>query len=319
MKKLYECDLCASKNFSFLFEGFDRMHPVKGNYSVYLCKACKLIFLNPQPSGKDLMKHYPGDYNPFKEPKNSSIVFFIYETYYSKRGNQFFKLLFLPLKQSMIRTVPHVPNGKILDVGCGSGDFLVRIKSQGMECYGVEPSDFKKEFAKKHGLNIFQGTLEEANFPDNYFDVITLNHVFEHLPHPTKTLHELHRILKPGGTLVLGIPQSKCLAYCIFGKYWVGLDTPRHLFTYSTKTIQSYAKKAGFSVKKMRFNSGPWQFWASFLYWTNNFRKTPLYLNEKWEIPRLVFLFLLVPSLICNLLRIGDQVEVILTKPHFIP
>jgi predicted SAM-dependent methyltransferase len=140
--------------------------------------------------------------------------------------------------------------------------------------------------------------------------------VFEHLSDPTQTLHELHRILKPGGTVVLAVPQSKCLAYWLFGKYWVQLDIPRHLFTHSTATLKEYAKKTGFSVKKIRFNSGPGQFWGSFLYWKTSFKKGAICPDDKTRGNKLTFLMFLPFSLLCNLFRIGDQVEVILTKPH---
>jgi ubiquinone/menaquinone biosynthesis C-methylase UbiE len=221
----------------------------------------------------------------------------------------------MPFKPLMIRTVPVVPKGKFLDVGCGAGNFLVQIKSCGMELYGVEPGDFDKKFAKKQGLNIFHGTLEQAKYPENYFDVITLNHVFEHLHNPKETLRELRRILKPGGTLVIAVPQRKCPDYFIFGKYWQPIDIPRHIIVPTAKNMKSYAKGAGFKLKKMKYTGSPSQFLASLLYWTNNFRKNPIYAADtNFMNNSLLFVLLMPYALLCNFLRIGDQVEVILTK-----
>jgi len=73
--------------------------------------------------------------------------------------------------------------------------------------YGVEPGNFDKEDVKKHGLNVVKGTLEEAHYPDNYFDVITMNHVFEHVYNSSDTMKELKRILKPNGTLIIAVPN----------------------------------------------------------------------------------------------------------------
>jgi ubiquinone/menaquinone biosynthesis C-methylase UbiE len=237
-----------------------------------------------------------------------------YITFYSKKANPFLELVFSPLLP-LLRSTKIVLGGRFLDVGCGAGSFLALMKYFNMDCHGVEPGKFDENFARKNNLKIKNCTLLEANFPDNYFDVITLNHVFEHVSGPTETLRELHRILKPGGTLILAVPQSDCIAYKIFGRYWVQLDIPRHLFTFSKKTIKEYAKKTEFKIEKVRYNSTSFQFLGSFLCWANDNRKQQKYLSDSNFVSSPLFIFLLLPiAYICNSLKTGDQLELTVKK-----
>jgi len=317
MKKINKCNLCGNKDLKFLFDGYDKMYNLKGEYPVFQCMRCNLIFVNPQPNSKELAKHYPKEdyYSLEKNSNKSELKNLLQRVYYSNR-KKLLKILLLPLK-GFINSTKIIPGGKFLDVGCGSGDFLALMKSFNMDCYGVEPGRYDKEVARKKQLKIFNGNLEDAKYPKNYFDVITLNHVLEHVPNPTKTLKELHRILKPGGTLIIGIPQSSCWAYKIFKENWVALDIPRHLFTFSKENICKYVKKEGFKIKEIRYNSTPLQFVGSFLYWKNKNKKKPASLNEFMRNKKLMILFYLLAfplAYICNILRIGDQMEIIL-KP----
>jgi 2-polyprenyl-3-methyl-5-hydroxy-6-metoxy-1,4-benzoquinol methylase len=314
VKKIEFCDLCGGKEFEFLFSGHDWTQNIKGDYSLYRCTECGLFFINPQPTEREIAEHYQSHkYYSFRGTVPAWKKMF-YKTFYSKKANPFLELVFFPLLP-LPRSTKIMLGGRFLDVGCGAGSFLALMKYFNMDCHGVEPGKFDEQFAKENNLKIKNCTLLEANFPDNYFDVITLNHVFEHVSNPAETLRELHRILKPGGTLILAVPQSDCIAYKIFGRYWVQLDIPRHLFTFSKKTIKEYAKKTEFKIEKMRYNSTSFQFLGSFLYWANNNRKQQKYLTDKNFVGSPLFNFLLLPiAYICNFLKTGDQLEITLKK-----
>ena len=311
MKKLTSCDLCGSKDFKFLFTNQDRIFDIDKKYNIYECKKCGLIFVHPQPNAKELSKHYPKTYYSLKAKEPRRLKVQIYQILFSK-SNSLLKLILSPLKH-LLRSTKVVEGGKFLDVGCGSGEFLLLMKKFKMDCYGVEPGKIDKEFVKKHKLKIFNGTLKNAKYKKNYFDVITLSWVFEHLTDPSETIKELARILKPRGLLIISVPQSRSLMYKLFKKCWVGLDTPRHLFIYSPETIKRYARKAGLKIKKMRYlQSG---ILASILYLTNKFRKKKIYLSDKSFATNnflvnltLPFVFLLI------FLRLGDAIEIELTK-----
>ena len=315
MKKINQCNLCGNKDFNFLFNEKDKMYNIPGNYPVFKCIKCGLIFINPQPGAKEISKHYPKEdyYSLEKNSSKSELKNLLQKVYYSK-DNKLLKILLLPIK-GFINSTKIVPGGRFLDVGCGSGDFLALMKSFDMDCYGVEPGGYNKEFAKERNLKIFNGSLKDAHYQKNYFDVITMNHVLEHVSNPAETLKELQKIIKPEGTLIICIPQSKCLAYKLFKENWVALDIPRHLFTFSKENIWVYVKKEGFKIKKIRYNSTPLQFIGSFLYWNNRNKKKPVSLNEFMRNKKLMILFYLLAfplAYICNIFKIGDQIEIIL-------
>ena len=163
-------------------------------------------------------------------------------------------------------------NKRFLDVGSGSGQFLYEMKQFGMDIYGVEPSDFDEKTAKEKKLNILKSDLIKANYPSNYFDIITFNHVLEHVNNPLKTIKEIHRILKKDGALIIGVPNSNSLAYWLFKKNWYQLDVLRHLFNFSDKNLGNLLKKEGFKIKKVRYNSRPSQFVVS-LYFALGIKK----------------------------------------------
>jgi len=304
MNKIKKCDLCGESKFTFLFEGYDRKHGVPGLFNVYKCDNCGLVFINPQPNQEEITRYYPKD------------------EYYSLQRigtrpkhihwrSKLWKILCGPAS----RTMKVVRNGKLLDIGCGSGEFLLKMKSRGMECYGIEPYDFDAEFAKRHSLKIFHGHLSDAEFPDEYFDVITLNHVFEHVHNPSETLQETHRILKTGGSLIIAVPNVSSWAFKLFWNYWVNLDVPRHLFSYSDITLKRYAEKTKFKIVKTRYNSDSLGFSGSLLYLMNRYRKREILLEER-NVYMFSFLnIILLPfAYLSNRFKCGDCIEILLTK-----
>jgi SAM-dependent methyltransferase len=116
--------------------------------------------------------------------------------------------------------VPYRGEGKFLDVGCGGGSYLYRLKQWGWKVYGVEPSATGTEQSRSLGLSVHQGQVEDAKFPAGYFDVARLNHVLEHLPDPRKTFREIHRILKTDGVVYLTLPNTESLNFWLFKENW---------------------------------------------------------------------------------------------------
>ena len=270
--------------------------------------------MNPQPNAEEILKHYPKKYFPFMSNSPTNINKMLYRTFYSKNGSFLFKIIFSPLKPFMRSYVKKL-NGKLLDVGCGSGDFLIFMREHGMQCYGVEPGEFNKKLMKENGIKVLNTTLKKARYEKDYFDIITINHVLEHVSNPEETLKELYRILKPNGTLIIATPQSNCIAYKIFGRDWTQLDVPRHLFIFSTKILEKYATKIGFKFVKTRYNSTPFQFSSSVFYWLNSHSRKKRYLSESRIFYNpLIFVILMPFAYLCNIFGVGDQIEVFLTK-----
>jgi 2-polyprenyl-3-methyl-5-hydroxy-6-metoxy-1,4-benzoquinol methylase len=152
---------------------------------------------------------------------------------------------------------PFQPNGKILDIGCGSGLFLKEMNELGWDSYGVEIDESAVEYAKKTGLKVFCGELTDVHYPELYFDVVAMRHVIEHVHSPKEVMNEIYRIMKNEGTLILATPNIDCYEAKIFERYWTNLDVPRHLFFFSLETIKRLLKTTGFEVEKVD--------WISFL------------------------------------------------------
>jgi len=138
--------------------------------------------------------------------------------------------------------------GKVLDIGCGTGDRLDVFRTLGFEASGVETSD-SADYAKEQlKLNVIKGDLVSAHFPDNFFDIVTLYNVLEHTHNPMRVCKEVNRILKEDGFLVIQVPNKDSLQSKIFKKRWVAFDVPRDLYYYGIGTIRSLLKKAKFKV-----------------------------------------------------------------------
>jgi len=165
-------------------------------------------------------------------------------------------LSLLPLHRhevdTWVRSLRAVRGGRLLDVGCGSGEWLAAMREFGWSVEGIDFDAEAVRAAARRGLNAFCGDLEQRRFPDAHFDAVTLNHVLEHVPDPTRTLAECHRILKPGGKLVIATPNTGSLSHLVFKGDWRGLEPPRHLHMFSRPSLTRALRLAGFEDISLR-------------------------------------------------------------------
>jgi SAM-dependent methyltransferase len=141
---------------------------------------------------------------------------------------------------------------KLLDVGCYIGVFLEIAAKHGWEAWGIEPSQWAAEQAKKLGLKVIHGTLSAANLPEASFDVVTLWDVIEHLSDPMAEICRAHRVLKPGGLVVIHTMDIDSLFARVMGPRWPWL-MEMHIYYFSQRTMAAMLRKAGFQV----IRSGP--------------------------------------------------------------
>ena len=193
-------------------------------------------------SDEELSGFYPDDY-------------YAYQDNFQRSG---WRAIAKDLLRCRIGTLdPEFPTpGRLLDLGCGSGWFMREMRNEGWETYGVEISSSAAELGRRTcGLNIFAGTIRQANFPPEYFDYVRSNHSFEHISCPGETLDEIHRILRPDGKVLIGVPNVASLTARVFRQYWWYLGAPVHPFTYSVTTLSQLLTKHRFGVEKITFNS----------------------------------------------------------------
>jgi SAM-dependent methyltransferase len=147
--------------------------------------------------------------------------------------------------------------GKVLDVGCAVGSYLVDLKKDGWDAYGVEKSGFAADLAGKRGLKVFRGEFEKTDFPPDTFDVITMRSVIEHLYDPKKALQNAKRILKRNGLLLIETININSPEARFFGKKWSRLQIPRHVFFFEPSTIRKYLEQAGFKSVEIGYSYEP--------------------------------------------------------------
>ncbi len=144
----------------------------------------------------------------------------------------------------------------IIDIGCGNGRFLKGLIDKNYKAYGIElPSKSAQRAARIPGLNLKIGNLSEDDFEDNFFDVVTMWHVLEHLSQPRQTLETIQRILKQGGYLVISLPNINSFQSKLFIGRWLHLDTPRHLVFFDASDLTKILQKFGFEIVTINYFS----------------------------------------------------------------
>jgi SAM-dependent methyltransferase len=141
---------------------------------------------------------------------------------------------------------PPQGGGDLLDIGCGDGTFLRTARSCGWNAIGVEPDARSAAIARARGFTVHLGDIEVFLGQKEKFDVITLNHVIEHVHEPTELLQICYELLRSGGMIWLETPNVCSLGHRLFGCNWRGLEMPRHLVLFNCGSIQSALKEANF-------------------------------------------------------------------------
>jgi SAM-dependent methyltransferase len=143
--------------------------------------------------------------------------------------------------------------GRLLDVGCGNGEFLARMRELGWDVVGVEPDPKAAQVGRdEYGLIIFPGVLEQTDLSPESFDAATMVHVIEHLSDPVGTLKAAKNVLKRGGRIVIHTPNISSLGHRWFRYNWRGLEPPRHFFLFSPRALCKIVEMAGFRVLNLK-------------------------------------------------------------------
>lgn len=223
-------------------------------YDYHRCSQCGLLYQFPMPSDEEIAAFYPDNYAVYRKPTRFSFrecktlrkLGYDCDTFESS-GSLFKRLLRTkPLRD----VIPYVPNGRVLDVGCASGEYLLRLKSIGWQCQGVDFSPKAVAIAREHGLDVFLGGLLDVGFESSSFDFVTAHHYIEHIPNPDEIMAEMGRITKPGGTILIRTPNSEALGRRWFGEYWFPNAVPVHLLMFSDESLQHLALKQGLVLSR---------------------------------------------------------------------
>lgn len=295
------CDLCDSNNSTLLYIGKDRMFKKKGLFNIAKCNNCGLIYINPRPTEEKIMEFYPNEYAPYNIKKNR-IIKLVKERLIKNDIKQLKKII----KRS----------GRILEIGCATGEYLLAIKNTGRwEVHGVEISSYASKYAReKFDLNVITGTVFDATFPNEYFDAVIMNHVLEHVPNPSETITEINRILRKSGKFIFVIPNIDSYEAKIFEEYWYGLDVPRHLYNFSPKTLREILQKCNFEIQNIYHISIPNQWIGSLKYFFVE-KRAPSTIIKFFNINNVFLLLVFTPiSFLLSILGKSGRIKIMAKK-----
>jgi SAM-dependent methyltransferase len=149
-----------------------------------------------------------------------------------------------------VRDLPFpAKEGRLLDIGCGNGSFLLEARRTGWDAIGVDPDAEGVAAARKRGLRVHLGTVADVLTLIEPFDAITMAHVLEHVPDPVETLTKCHALLRPGGKLWVATPNLNSRGRGRYTRDWRGLEPPRHLVLFTPEALKDVFESAGFTFK----------------------------------------------------------------------
>ncbi len=205
-------------------------------FDVRLCRGCRHRFLDPMPSFADLAPYYGAGYNCYQPDSDRS----------SNRPGE-------NTSAGMLRHFSIEAGTRVLDFGCGAGDFLSAARELGADCFGIEPGSEAVAAARSGGIDVFHGTLDDylALGEGRRFDLITANHVLEHVEDPVATLRELGGLLTPAGRLWVSVPNAESWGSRLLGPRWHSADLPRHVHHFSTSSLTRCFEQAGLGLAQL--------------------------------------------------------------------
>lgn len=225
-----------------------------GLWNFWRCKSCESLFLNPRPTMESISDAYRSYYTHYSVTVSSSwFQKFVtkirneydYHWFHVNKNPRFnfksrvFLLPLLPFlkKKFPLERLNNLPRGSLLDVGAGNGDFIEICTDMGHLTEGLEIDQYAVKFAKSRGIQVEQASFEHLYSYDKRYDYVTCLHVMEHVHYPANLITMMLRVLKPGGKLFISWPNPHSFLLRWFGKYWRGLEAPRHLTLYSKSAI----------------------------------------------------------------------------------
>lgn len=225
------------------------------------CTCCGTGRLDPLPSDAEVRDFYPPQYygdlgNKFRAPIESLVQWV---------GNRHASFLASGLPRG----------GRVLDVGCGRGVILGALADRGIEAHGFEVSEAAARGVDPRAKICVAPRLEEANYPDEHFDGVIIWHVLEHVRDPRATLATIRRILRPGGRLVVAVPNFGSPQAHWAGPAWFHLDLPRHLYHFPLPALRRLLEGTGFAIRSehhFSLRQNPFGWLQS---WQNRGRKFP--------------------------------------------
>lgn len=224
-------------------------------YDFLRCKNCELVQMAKIPTAKELNEIYSYKGVTGVAKSNVALDLFFKVPLFRKMMHMQGEMINLLRSQGTIIEAVREgePHKYLLDIGTGPGTFIKYVKTTGWQVFGTEMGDklvtkLRKQFGKD---SIYKGEVQDIKFGKNKFDIVTLWHVFEHMPNVNEVLAKIKTLLKEEGELIIEVPHANSLSFKLFKDNWTLLMSPQHLHIWSEKSLREILKKNGFTVTKV--------------------------------------------------------------------
>ena len=272
LEAVTQCPFCGNRERTPLHRGLtdSLFHNAEGKWNQYQCQSCKAAYLDPRPTPESIGKAYATYFthnDAAHSTPNSGLRRWLHTERNSWRNRHWHMALepqsswrgwwipmVGPLRSLIVNQMRHLPQhlprpgAHLLDVGCGSGDFLRLARAAGWTVQGVDFDPVAVQVAHRLDLDVRHGGLERAEPPPGGYDCITCSHVIEHVHDPVQWLRDMHALLRPNGTLWIQAPNIDSWGYHEFGADWHSLDAPRHLAIPTVAGLRSCLEALSFTV-----------------------------------------------------------------------
>ncbi len=223
------CPSCGGASHKVLFTKPDNTYGITDvQFPVVRCRTCRFVFLNPRPDIDTIHRYYPPIFYTADMTPEAVLA--------ERRGS-------LDARLKMLR---HLRPGRLLDIGCSRGEFLHRMREVGWEPFGI---DFSATPPNMFNVPVFTGTVDQAPYPRESFDLVTLWAVLEHIHDPLPMLKQVRSFLKKDGRAYILVPNFNSIP----GRFMRHDDVPRHVVMFTPRSLRDMAARAGLRVKTITF------------------------------------------------------------------
>lgn len=276
------CPACNGHDWSIRFRDLsDRLYGSPGTFEIWECTKCSVLSLRPLPADERLC--YPPEYYAYSDHERGhcSTAAQLRRRAADVALPRLWRATFVPIpglrSASMsalkhrtvadeLRLYSHAWSRSLLDIGCGSGQFLIGARRLGFAASGLELNPHAVATARLAGIECAQGRVETLCADARTYDIIRMSHVLEHLRDPVSVLQCVRERLAPGGVLALIVPNARGVIARLFAEDWFQLDPPRHLWGFGADNLVHMLDRAGLAAAGVWHRSSPRLIYFSFAY-----------------------------------------------------
>jgi SAM-dependent methyltransferase len=253
------CPCCgAALDASPALSGPDRLHGLPGSFEVAVCGSCGAGVTLPPRAAAELAAFYPNAYGPY-DAAQQGLAVRISRSIQRMQGSR-------ALRTAPLQALAGRPPGRLVDVGCGRGDLGAYLTSRGWTVTGIEPSGTACQAARARGIDARQGTIETVELEAGAYDAAIFRHSLEHVTDPVEALRRARAALRPGGLVLISVPNFGSWQRRRFASRWYHLDLPRHRVHFTPAALRSALDRAGFEAPELVTSTTPIGFPATVQY-----------------------------------------------------